>query len=295
MKRRGSQSADVYREAEGYRKEAEARTGQTMTLNQASTFWAETAMREIFQNKTGWLKLMATKFWLIFRNEEIANNFSLTGVQSFVPWLGRIPLRWGLLLPFAVAGLILLWPKRKNLWVFALYAFAYIATNLLFFVSSEYRFPLILLMLPLAAYFLVVIWKYLEEKAWRKIIVSVIVYLLVLVIANWPSTELKKITSAAVDYNNLGSMAALRNMQFEALQFYTRALIIDDTQKETRIGLADALWSLGSFDAAREEYARAGAQPPDAISGSPMDSLFSEIDQASRRGRYYRRIASTGI
>jgi tetratricopeptide (TPR) repeat protein len=278
------QSADVYREAEGYRKEAEARTGEKMTLNQASTFWAETALREIFQNKIGWLKLMAKKFWMMLRNEEIANNFSLQGTQSFVPWLGKIPLRWGLLLPFAMAGLILLWPKRKNLWVFALYALAYIATNLLFFVSSEYRFPLILLLLPLAAYFLVEIWKYLEEKAWRKISFSVIVYCLVLLIANWPSPDLKKITSAAVDYNNLGSMAALRRMPFEALQFYTRALMIDDSHKGTRIGLADALWSLESYDAAREEYARAGVQPPDSISGSPLDSLFNDLDKRITEG-----------
>ncbi|MBU0690597.1 tetratricopeptide repeat protein, partial [bacterium] len=271
-------SSDVFRESEGYRREAEARSGEKMTLNQSSTFWAETALREIFQNKSGWLKLMGKKLWLLVRSEELANNFSFNGTESIVPWLRNVPLRWGLLLPFAAAGLVLLWPQRKKYWIAALYALGYIATNLIFFVSSEYRFPLILLLLPLAAYFLVAIWKQLEARAWGKIGLAVAVYLLFLLLANWPSPSMQKTASSAVDYNNLGSIAALYDNQLDALQFYTRALMIDDSHPETRIGLADALWSLGSYDEARAEYKRAGIEPPDALSGSPADSLIAELD-----------------
>ena len=271
-------SSDVFRESEGYRKEAEARTGETMTLDQASGYWADTALREIFQNKTGWLKLMGRKLWLVLRSEELANNFSFNATQILVPFLQYIPLQWGLLLPFSMAGLVLLWPRRKKFWPLGLYALGYIATNIIFFVSSEYRFPLILILLPLAAYFLVSIWKLLEIKSWSKIGFAVIVYMLTLLIANWPSTSLRQAASPAVDYHNLGSIAALYGNDLDALRFYTRALILDDSHPGTRVGLADALWNLGSFDEARKEYELAGVDPPDALSGSPADSLIAELD-----------------
>ena len=271
-------SSDVFRESEGYRKEAEARTGETMTLDQASGYWADTALREIFQNKSSWLKLMGRKFWLLLRSEELANNFSFNATQNLVPFLQYVPLQWGLLLPFSMAGLVLLWRRRKKFWPLGLYALGYVATNLIFFVSSEYRFPLILILLPLAAYFLVSIWKLLEKKNWSRIGFAVIVYMLTLLIANWPSPELRKAASPAVDYHNLGSIAALYGNNLDALRFYTRALILDDSHPGTRVGLADALWSLGSFDDARKEYRLAGVDPPDALSGSPADSLIAELD-----------------
>ena len=271
-------SSDVFRESEGYRKEAEARTGEPMTLNQSSTYWAETALREIFQNKTGWLKLMGKKLWLLTRSEELANNFSFSGTRNLVPWLKNIPLEWGLLLPLAMAGLAFLWPRRRKFWVLALYAIAYIATNLIFFVSSEYRFPLILLMLPLAAYFLVAIWKHLEQRDWSRIGLAIVVYLAFLLLANWPSVYMRKTASPAVDFSNLGSIAALHGNQLDAMQYYTRALMLDDSHKATHAGMAEMLWSMGNYDEAREEYVRAGVEPPDAISGSPADSLIAELD-----------------
>jgi tetratricopeptide (TPR) repeat protein len=112
----------------------------------------------------------------------------------------------------------------------------------------------------------------------------VTVYILILLVANWPSPNLRVVASSAVDYHNLGSIAALRGMQPEALEYYTRALMIDDSHKETRIGLADALWSLGSFDEARKEYNRAGVKPPDEFSGSPLDSLMIELNDLIAAG-----------
>jgi tetratricopeptide (TPR) repeat protein len=270
------ESSDAFREAEGYRTEAEARTGKSLTLNQASGYWAKTALRDILEYKLDWLKLMGKKVWLLSRREELANNFSFCATQSFIPWLSLTPMRWGLLLPLAMAGLVLIWPQRKKFWVCALYGAGYVTTNLIFFVSSEYRFPLILFLLPLAAYFLVEIRKLYVAQAWSRIALPVIVFCMFLIIANWPSPEMSKITCAAVDYHNLGSVTAKRGEHTDAAAFYSQALMIDDSYKKTRIGLADALWTLGRFEEARQEYQRAGIDSPDKFSGNPADSLTSK-------------------
>jgi tetratricopeptide (TPR) repeat protein len=271
------ESFDPWREAEGYRIEAQARSGEELTLNEASTFWRDTALREIFANKWGWTQLLGKKLWLTVRNEEIANNFSFKGMKGFVSILHTLPLHWGFVLPFALAGLLLIWPLRKKLWVCALYCATYLATNLIFFSSSEYRFPLILVLLPLAAYFVVAVWKYMEAKRWLPIGAAVAVYMAVLLISNWPAQSLAVISRPVMDYRNLGSMAMLRGWHPEAIIFYTRALTLEDDDKLARAGLADALWMLGSYDQAREEYARAGMSAPDELLGSPLDSLLTDL------------------
>jgi len=278
------QSFDAWREAEGYRREAEARTGRLMSITDASSYWAGEATRDIFADPWGWIGLLGKKLWFTFRNEEIANNFSFEGTAGFAPTLHRIPLRWGLVWPLAAAGLLLIWPLGRKLLPWRLHNAAYLLTCIIFFSSSEYRFPLILFAFPLAAYFLVELWKLLERRTWGILALTCSIYVVGLGIANWPSRELPLITRPLMDYRNLGSVANLRGMYPEAVAHYAHALAVDDSDQISRVGLADALWALGNFDEAREEYERAGVLAPDEISGQPTEAFLKEIGTLATAG-----------
>jgi tetratricopeptide (TPR) repeat protein len=297
------QSFDPEREAEGYRAEASRASGRELTLNEASRFWFLQAVRDIVEDPLAWMRLLAKKLWLTIQNEEIANNISFRGVSGFVPITGALPIRWGLLFPFAVAGAFLIWRKERgkrtkefvepapfilhpSSFILLLYALSYLLVNLIFFSSSEYRFPMILALLPAAGYFFVELWKFIERKEWREVVMVSLVYLAVLIPANFPSQEVARMTKPRSDYYNMAVVATDREEYPIAIPLYARALMVDDSFKDARIGLAQSLWTMGNFDDARQEFEAAGVAPPDSISGEPLFGFFEKLYLYTEDGNY---------
>lgn len=265
-------------EAEGYRKEASRRMGREVTLTESAKFWQEMALRDVFEDKLEWVGVLLKKIWWTMRNEEVANNFSFRGMLLANKTVNFLPVRWGILLPLAFAGVLLLWPMRKRLRFMGLYTAGYLLSILIFFSSSEYRFPLLLILLPLAGAGIAGIIQGFREKKSVQVAVALGVYLLVLVIANAPSKTASFQVYPRVDFANVGSMALHYDMYTEAMAMFSRALAIDSEFQPARLGLANALWATKNFDQARIEFERAGVAPPDSLSGAKLDTLYAKLD-----------------
>lgn len=278
-------SFDAPTEAEGFRREASKRAGKILTLPQAANYWRDQALGNMTRNPLGWSRLAMKKLWWTIRNEEIANNFSFRATQLVVPMVDKLPLRWGLLLPLAVAGVILNWHQRRKFAVFGLYTLGYLLTSLVFFASSEYRFPLMAIFIPLAGAALVGVVEAFRKKETVRVTIALAAYLALLLPANLPSAEASATVFPRVDFANLGQTALRGKLYSEAIASFSRALSIDPSNDDARLGLADALWATSNFDQAREEYERAGVPAPDDISGAPLDSLQMVIsDIAASKG-----------
>ncbi|MBK8127482.1 MAG: tetratricopeptide repeat protein [bacterium] len=275
------QSFDAQREAEGYRAEASRRSGKQLTLPQSAAFWRDQALRDVFQKPLLWVGVQLKKFWWLIRNEEVANNFSFRAMEMSNSVVNLLPLRWGLLLPLALAGLFLLWQTRRRLVVFGLYAASYVVTVMLFFVSSEYRFPLIVLLLPLGGAAIAQLLDSVRSKRTTAAAIGLGIYVVLVLVANAPSREAAHTVEPRVDYANLGSIALSYQMYPEALAMFARSLSVDPDFQIARLGLAEALWATRNYDQAREEYARAGVAPPDSLSGAPLDALRAMLDSVS--------------
>lgn len=275
------ESYDAPIESEGYRLEASKRAGRVFTLPEAANWWQDQAERDIAKNPLGWSGLLLRKLWWTLRNEEVANNFSFRATEMVNGWVDYLPLRWGLLLPMAMAGLVTLWPLRKKLAVFGVYAAGYVMIILLFFASSEYRFPLIAILLPLAGAAIAGIIDGFKSKQTARVTLALAVYLIVMAAANAPSKAAAAQVYPRVDFANIGFVALRQQMYTEAMAMFSRALSIDPANQEARVGLADALWYTRNFDQAREEYERAGTSPPDELQGARMDSLQQQLAEIS--------------
>ena len=126
---------------------AERATGRTLTPAEVSSYWTERA-HDILAGRPGeWLRLMGRKVALLVNRTEMLDTESQ---ESHAEW--SLPLRltsivghFGILVPLAVAGLIVSWPHRRRLGVGVLYAmlFAYAASVVLFYVFARYRYPLV--------------------------------------------------------------------------------------------------------------------------------------------------------
>ena len=272
------QTFDAPAEAEGYRLEASKRVGRNLTLPEAANVWKEYALRDVFADKFGWLGVELKKLWWTLRNEEVANNFSFRATQMINPVVDHLPIRWGVLLPLAVAGLVMFWDRRKKLLLYLFYSLSYVATILIFFSSSEYRFPLVLVFLPLAGYAIHAIIEGFRNKQTTRVAVALVVYVVLLLPANAPSKTAYDQVYPRSDFANVGTTAMRYDMFSEAMGMFARALAIDPDYRPARLGLADALWRTRNFDQAREEYERLGVSPPDSLSGAPLETLKSVID-----------------
>lgn len=284
------ESFDPPREAEGYRAEASLRSGRKLTIEQASRYWAGQALDDIAHNPGDWLRLMLRKLWLTVQAEEIPTNLSFRGAAGFAPILGALPLRWGLLFPLAAAGAFLSWRKRKDLRVLWLYAASYLIVNLIFFSASEYRFPMILALLPAAGCALVEIARIIRARDSRQLLFGCAVYLIALIVSNFPSAFVARTIRPSADFTNMAVGLVDRRQIVEAVPLFARALAADPDYQPARMGLADALWRLGNYDDARREYQLLGLPAPDELSGSPLqqflDSLYFFTEEDDYAGAF---------
>lgn len=271
------ESSDPEREAEAYRREASNRSDDSLSLAQANRYWGLRALSDIANRPLNWLILLGKKTLLTIQNAEFANNLSIRAVSWFSPIVKALPLRWGILFPLAAVTWILFWRGRVATYLW-LYVATYVFTGVIFFTASEYRLPLILLMLPAAAHFFATLWSLVAAKNMRTILKACALYVVLLVIVNFPSGFALERTKPGMDFQNLGTIAQDRKLFADAIPLYARALTVDESLVDARLGLAECLWRMGSYDDARAQFALAGVAPPDSLQGAPLIKLISTVD-----------------
>jgi len=154
-------------EASSRRVAAEA-LGREVKPSEASRFWAGRAWAFLTSRPGAALKLVVRKAGLLIGSYEIPNHFNIYFFrENFAPVL-RWPLVWyTLALPFGVLGIVagLRRHGRARLAFACLLAIA--ATVLLFFVTSRYRLPMLVWLLPFAGYGLMLLVAVFRERRWR--------------------------------------------------------------------------------------------------------------------------------
>jgi tetratricopeptide (TPR) repeat protein len=96
--------------------------------------------------------LTGKKFLLFFNNYEVADNQSIYFMERYSRLLALDFLRFGLIAPLGLLGLMLLWRRRGKCAPLYIFGVLYAASVIAFFVFSRYRLPIIVVLLPTAAY-----------------------------------------------------------------------------------------------------------------------------------------------
>jgi tetratricopeptide (TPR) repeat protein len=243
-------------------------------------------LRDIAYHPSAWLQTMARKLWLTIQDGEIRTNLSFAAVESFCPIVRILPLTWGFLLALAVAGLFLAWPWSRETKSLALYLAAYLLVCLVFFSASEYRYPMILALLPLAGGFLVGIFRMLQERRVVRVAGAIGIYLVMLLVANFPSKLRSELMTPALDFYNLGCEAVNRDQIDRSIPLFTRALAENPDFHDAHLELARSLWQVGNLDDARREFEAAGMAPPDSPLDRSLNDLLLEARALSEEGQY---------
>ncbi len=121
--------------------EAERRSGKELTPAGSSRYWFNRGLRFISSHPAHSFKLFLIKNYLLLSGAEISDNYQFSFFQKLLPLL-RLPFSWRLLSALGVLGIILFWKKRKYLAFLYLFAFTYLFSVSIFFVTSRLRLPL---------------------------------------------------------------------------------------------------------------------------------------------------------
>jgi len=157
---------------------AERAVGKTLLPSQVSSYWLDRGYKYIFSQPLSWLALMLKKAYLLFNTFDLSNNQSIQAFQEFSVLL-RIPLlNFGVILAFAVWGIIC---SLRNKWTkFLLYfIIIYGLSIVLFFVTARYRVPLIPFFLIFASYAIFWIIEKARIRKTKEVVLSVVVIFLI--------------------------------------------------------------------------------------------------------------------
>lgn len=243
-------------EEEDFRQEALRLTGRRdMKASEISNFWMAQGLKYAKENPARTLQLLGIKAAMFFNDFEIPDNYNYYFVREKAWLLKLLGLTFGLIAPFGLAGIVILWPDRRRFFIPAIFSLGYFISIVPFHMASRYRLPIVPLLLCTAS---VTIWWLVDrvkEKNWRAVIKALIPMALILVFCYWPFYSKDETFDAP--YTALGVAAARTGDHEKAVEYYRRALEVNPDYAPARYNLGNAYLALNRLNLAQTEFARA--------------------------------------
>lgn len=269
-------------------------TGHKLSAGEISSFWSDRFWQFVGTHPGAFIVGLAKKTYFLFAGAENPDNFDLYFYRHINPVHAALVWRWGIHFPFgivaplALAGLVLLWPRRDELrWLYAFVLF-YAPTVIGVLVTARHRLPLV------PVFVLFAVWAvFLLREAWPQWNVQRRAWaggalLALLVISNLElfglgiQNDRQSHNNLALAYKKLsqvgpmvkefdaalaidsGSVVALNGRGvaylvdgdlYMAKQMFRMALTVDPKSMEIRNNLALVLMRQGAWESARLIYA----------------------------------------
>ncbi len=134
-----------------FHRRAEAETGHRMTPAEVGAYWRHKSLAFSLEHPLTQARMVGQRILRFWNKEELPDNHSIEIFKRF-SWVLRAPLpAYWLVGPFALVGLILLYPRRRALGILYLSLAFYLLSLLPFWVSTRYRLPIVGLLILFAA------------------------------------------------------------------------------------------------------------------------------------------------
>ena len=233
---------------------AERALGRRLTPADVSGYWTDKALQFVTTRPGAWLALTGRKVALLWNATEMLDTESQ---EAYAEWslplrLGGIVGHFGVLVPLALFGAVVVWPRRSRLWIIYAMTLAYAASVVMFYVFARYRYPLVPLLILLAAAGVADARAFFAAHRDRWVFVAVAG---VAVFCNWPL--LSKTLMRAVTETNLGATLQAQGRIDEALDHYHRATALAPDYPPAYNNLATAQRAKGQLADAVKTYREA--------------------------------------
>ncbi len=280
---------DPQYEQEDFLREAERRNGRELTPSEASRYWMNEAWSHILANPGMTVKLFVRKLRLYFHRYEIPDNEDINFWGRYSPWLRYNPVRFGLIGPLALVGMVLAWRRRRDVALLHLVFWAYTLSVAAFFLFGRYRLPGVSLLLVFAAIAVVELLAAIRrrDRAASGLVAAALVPALLIV--HGPNPEEAGPMSPEM-YTNLAMASLQQGRTDEALQYNREAVRLAPSWSEARYNLGITLYRSGRLEEAIAEFAEVVRVMPDHAAGwSYLGNLHEEAGRLEEARAALRR------
>jgi tetratricopeptide (TPR) repeat protein len=305
---------------------AETALGRKLSPAEVSRYWTGQALSQIRSDPSGWLRLMARKWFLVWNALEIPDTedqYTYSDSSFLLKWLTLV-FHLGILCPLGVLGIVVTWRMWDRIWVLYMMLVSYAASVAVFYVFARYRFPIVAWLVLFAAAGLVQGYNLLRAKQLTAILTGAGLTVVVGVLVNQrPYTENDcrgitqcniaqhlaeqpdKIEEAIAHYrlalrfrpyfarahHGLGLALSVQGKLDEAVPHYLEALRLGTDSAATYYDLATALTRQGKLDEAIAYYAKALRLEPDfAEAHYNLGNVFIGRGQLEQAAAHYRDV-----
>lgn len=282
----------------GTREAISKRVGRELTLAESSHWLFQEGLRYMGSHPMDELRLAVRKLYYLVNRTESPTNLNFHLATDFSPLLRKFPIHFGWLVALGLLGIIFSFHRRGDLLLAHLYLLVYVITSVLFFVSAEYRLPMVPVLIAFSAHAVLVIFDataaYLRpldtstpptrgsrQSAGRlpgnaRPIVIAVVLLPPLLLATSVRDELlTKQSLKRVDYYNLGTLYKQRGALDRAADMLRRSIAIDSAYSPALLSLSEVEQRQGNTVEAMEYSRRARALSPQSLN-PPRRALDAE-------------------
>jgi len=262
---------------------AEQKLGRKLSPGEVSAYWLGRAWEFIRSQPGAWLRLMGKKWLLTWNAFEIADTEDLYMYCEWSPLLGRLNRinHFGVICPLAVAGLLLTWPRRHELWLLYLVMLMFSISVAAFYVFARYRLAMVPVLLLFTGAAVARGFACLRRGRIYPVLWAAGAAGASAVAVNWPIYPVS--LQRALGYYNWGAALAEQMRFEEAVEQYRRSLAVDWAHGETHNNLAASLIELGRLEEALEECRHAvRLQPDNALAHNNMATILMRRGENER-------------
>lgn len=217
---------------------AEHALGRELSAGEVSDYWLARGLEFVREHPGQWLALNLKKTLMVWNQFEIGDVEDVYVYTEFSVLLREL-LRFahfGLLVPLAAAGAVLVWSERRNTWLLYWLALVLTAGVAIFLVLARFRYPLVPLLSPLAGAAIARSVQLAREGRASQLGPAGAAFAVALVVVHLPLMDEPKQRSAA--YQNLAGIS-LRERDLEAAEHYfLKAQALYSRDADLQLGLA---------------------------------------------------------
>ena len=253
--------------------------GRQMTLAETSRWLFDQGIAWALAHPMEELRLLVTKFRYFWNAIEPPTNLSYHFARAWSPLLAFLPVGFGVLGP---TGLVGAWwgAARERAFLYA-WILAGLLTALLFYVSAEYRLPVVPALAVLASYAVIEIVRAASGRGKSRRLVEAAIALPLLGLAFF-ARPVPLATQARLhgDYTNFGTLYARRGDYVNAKAMYERATALAPDYGPAWQGLASVSERTGDAAGALRAAQRARASGAD-VPMAPSTSALADSGLAA--------------
>jgi 4-amino-4-deoxy-L-arabinose transferase-like glycosyltransferase len=155
---------------------AEQAVGHKLTPSQVSRYWLDRSLAFIGEQPGEWFDLLRRKLLYTLNWFEIFDTEDQYYYERHCPLLRWLSLvgHFGVLVPLTVLGIVLTWPRRRELVLLYVLFVTLLASIVLFYVFARYRYPLVPYIVLFAAAGIVGAIDAVRQRRWAPLAIAAV-------------------------------------------------------------------------------------------------------------------------